>query len=60
MRGSVPAEVHFIDVKFAPKSANGEKDSEIISLLVGIIKVLELALEEGKGNGQEPSATYFL
>lgn len=53
VRGGVPAEVHFMDLKFAPKSANGEKDSEITSLLVGIIKVLELALE---GEDKQPGA----
>ena len=45
VRGGVPAEVHFIDVKFAPKSANSEQDSQITSLLVGIIKVLEPYVE---------------
>jgi hypothetical protein len=45
VRGGVPAEVHFMDVKFAPKSANSEQDSQITSLLVGIIKVLELYVE---------------
>ncbi len=45
VRGGVPAKVHFMDVKFAPKSANGDKDSEITSLLVGIIKVLEPFVE---------------
>lgn len=45
VRGGVPAEVHFMDVKFAPLSANGEQDSEITSLLVGIIKVLKPYVE---------------
>lgn len=45
VRGSVPAEVYFIDVKFAPKSAIGEQDSEMTSLLIGIIKVLEPYIE---------------
>lgn len=45
VRGGVPAVVHFIDVKFAPNSAIGEEDSEVTSLLVAIIKVLEPYVE---------------
>ncbi|WGV26829.1 hypothetical protein [Halotia branconii] len=45
VRGGVPAVVHFLDVKFAPNSAIGEQDSEITSLLVAIIKVLEPCIE---------------
>lgn len=51
VRGGVPAEVYFIDVKFAPESAKGEQDSEITSLLVGIIKVLEPYVE---GENRQP------
>ncbi|MBW4679712.1 MAG: hypothetical protein KME19_06310 [Microcoleus vaginatus WJT46-NPBG5] len=45
VRGGVPCIVHFLDVKFAPKSAEGELDSEVTSLLVGIIKELQLSVE---------------
>lgn len=51
VRGGVPCVVHFLDVKFAPKSAEGELDSEITSLLVGIIKELQLSIE---GEGKRP------
>ena len=45
VRGGVPCIVHFLDVKFAPKSAEGELDSEVSSLLVGIIKELQFSVE---------------
>lgn len=48
VRGGVPAEVYFLDAKFAPKSAEGLKDQATTSLLVGIIKALE-AHVEGEG-----------
>jgi len=51
VRGGVPAEAYFIDVKFAPEWANDEQDSEITSLLVGIIKVLEPYV---KGENKRP------
>lgn len=41
VRGGVPCLVYFMDVKFAPKSAKKEKDTETTSLIVGIIKELE-------------------
>jgi hypothetical protein len=41
VRGGVPAYVYFIDVKFAPKSAQDLQDTETTSLLVGIIKALK-------------------
>jgi pPIWI RE three-gene island domain Z len=46
VRGGVPCIVNFLDVKFAPKSADGEFDSEVTSLLVGIIKELQLSVEK--------------
>ena len=46
VRGGVPCIVHFIDVKFAPKSADGEIDSEVTSLLVGIIQELQSAIAD--------------
>lgn len=42
VRGGVPCIVHFMDVKFAPKSATGEIDRTTSSLLVGIIKELKI------------------
>ena len=51
VRGGVPCIVHFLDVKFAPKSATGELDSEVTSLLVGIIKELQFEVE---GEGKRP------
>ncbi len=45
VRGNVPAEVYFLDAKFAPFSAEGLKDKANTSLLVAIIKTLELHLE---------------
>lgn len=51
VRGGVPAEVYFLDAKFAPLSAEGLKDRATTSLLVGIIKALEAHVE---GEGKEP------
>ncbi|BAZ18992.1 hypothetical protein NIES4071_108770 (plasmid) [Calothrix sp. NIES-4071] len=51
VRGGVPCIVHFLDAKFAPLSAKGEVDSEVTSLLVGIIKELEVAIE---ASGKRP------
>lgn len=51
VRGNVPAEVYFLDAKFAPFSAEGLKDKVNTSLLVAIIKTLELHVE---GVGLEP------
>lgn len=49
VRGGVPCIVHFMDVKFAPLSVESELDRDVSSLLVGIIKELQLAIEaEGK------------
>jgi pPIWI RE three-gene island domain Z len=45
VRGGVPCIVQFLDVKFAPKSAVGELDSEVTSILVGIIKELQLSID---------------
>lgn len=45
VRGGVPAEVYFLDAKFAPKSAEGLQDKETTSLLVGIIKSLQPYVE---------------
>jgi hypothetical protein len=51
VRGNVPAEVYFLDAKFAPFSAEDLKDKANTSLLVAIIKTLELHVE---GVGLEP------
>ncbi|MCU0533411.1 MAG: hypothetical protein MUD14_05895 [Hydrococcus sp. Prado102] len=48
VRGGVPCLVHFLDVKFAPLSAEGKSDNETTSLLVGILKELQ-TLSEGEG-----------
>ncbi|MDY7009057.1 MAG: hypothetical protein SWX82_35415 [Cyanobacteriota bacterium] len=40
VRGGVPINVHFLDAKFAPNSAQGIEDDETRSLLVGIIQVI--------------------
>ncbi|MUG97168.1 hypothetical protein F7734_34495 [Scytonema sp. UIC 10036] len=49
VRGGVPCIIHFLDTKFAPLSVESKLDSEATSLLVGIIKELQLAIEaEGK------------
>jgi flagellin-specific chaperone FliS len=45
VRGGVPCIVHFLDAKFAPQSVDSELDNERTSLLVGIIKELQLAIE---------------
>ncbi|PMB53114.1 hypothetical protein CEN39_06235 [Fischerella thermalis CCMEE 5201] len=54
VRGGVPCIVHFLDIKFAPLSAAGELDSEKTSLLVGILKELEEAVNP---KGKEPWET---
>jgi len=51
VRGNVPAEVYFLDAKFASFSAEGLKDKANTSLLIAIIKTLELHVE---GVGLEP------
>ncbi|GJD22773.1 hypothetical protein RIVM261_077290 [Rivularia sp. IAM M-261] len=51
VRGGVPCIVHFLDAKFAPLSAKGEVDTEVTSLLVGIIKELEVAID---ASGKKP------
>ena len=51
VRGGVPCVVHFMDVKFAPNSADRNFDSETTSLLVGIIKELQASVD---GNGTRP------
>lgn len=45
VRGGVPCIVHFLDAKFAPKSVDSELDNEVTSLLVGMIKELQFAIE---------------
>jgi pPIWI RE three-gene island domain Z len=45
VRGGVPCIVHFLDAKFAPLSVESKLDSKVTSLLVGIIKELQLAIE---------------
>ena len=54
VRGGVPCIVHFLDVKFAPLSAEDKLDSESTSLLVGILKELQNAIE---GEGKRPWQT---
>lgn len=51
VRGGVPADVYFIDVKFAPNSAEGELDSAKTSLLVGMLESLAPYIE---GNQKHP------
>jgi hypothetical protein len=51
VRGGVPCIVHFLDAKFAPQSVESEFDSEASSLLVSIIKELQVAIE---AEGKEP------
>ena len=51
VRGNVPAEVYFLDAKFAPFSAEGLTDKASTSLLVGMIEALEAHVE---GEGLEP------
>lgn len=45
VRGGVPCIVHFLDAKFAPQSVDNQLDSEVTSLLVGIIQELQLAID---------------
>ncbi|SKB13791.1 conserved hypothetical protein [Planktothrix sp. PCC 11201] len=45
VRGGVPCMVHFLDAKFAPKSATDEQDSEATSVLVAMIKLLKKEVE---------------
>ena len=51
VRGGVPCLVHFLDVKFAPKSADNELDDETTSLLVGMIQELSAWLD---GDDKQP------
>lgn len=51
VRGGVPCLVHFLDAKFAPKSADNELDDKTTSLLVGIIRELSGELN---GNDKQP------
>ncbi len=41
VRGGVPCYIYFLDVRFADNFAEGKKETETSSLLVGIIKELE-------------------
>ena len=45
VRGGVPCLIYFLDIRFADNFNNKEKDNETSSLLVGIIKELELLME---------------
>jgi pPIWI RE three-gene island domain Z len=45
VRGGVPCIVHFLDKKFAPQSAAHQVDTQKTSLLVGILKELEKAVD---------------
>ncbi|MGK7914245.1 MAG: hypothetical protein AB4038_01660, partial [Prochloraceae cyanobacterium] len=51
IRGGVPCLVHFLDVKFAPQSADNQLDDETTSLLVGIIQELSGWLD---GDDKQP------
>jgi hypothetical protein len=51
VRGGVPCLVHFLDVKFAPRSVDNEPDNETTSLLAGIIRQLE---READDRGSAP------
>jgi hypothetical protein len=42
VRGNVPINVHWLDKSFAPHSADNKQDDETSSLLVAIIKTLEI------------------
>ncbi len=58
VRGGVPCIVHFLDKKFAPQSAAGEFDRENTSLLLGILKELEKAVNpQGKALWEVTIAT---
>lgn len=54
VRGGVPCIVHFLDKKFAPQSVTEESDDESTSLLIGILKELEKAVDP---KGKEPWQT---
>jgi hypothetical protein len=45
VRGGVPCVVHFLDRQFAPNSAEGKRDRETTSLLVGILNELRDSIE---------------
>ena len=45
VRGGVPCRVYFLDVRFADNFADGKKETETTSLLVGIIRELEKLME---------------
>ena len=51
IRGGVPCLVHFLDVKFAPQSADNQLDDETTSLLVGIVRELSGWLD---GDDKQP------
>ena len=45
VRGGVPCHIYFLDVRFADNFAQGEKETETSSLLVGIIKELQQLMQ---------------
>ena len=47
VRGGVPCNIYFLDVRFANNFAEGKKENETTSLLVGIIQELEQLIENG-------------
>lgn len=49
VRGGVPASVWFLDAKFAPRSAEGEKDTPVTSLLLGLRWILQPYMEQLRG-----------
>jgi len=58
VRGGVPCIVHFLDAKFAPLSAESQQDREDTSLLVGILKEMQNAVNpEGKSPWETTLAT---
>jgi hypothetical protein len=46
LRGGVSARVHFIDARWAEKSAEGQQDTEKTSMLVGFRRILQEALSD--------------
>ncbi len=46
LRGGVSARAHFIDSRWAEKSAEGQRDSEKTSMLVGFRRILQEALTD--------------
>nr|WP_242032932.1 hypothetical protein [Oscillatoria sp. FACHB-1406] len=56
VRGGVPCLVHFLDVKFAPQSASGDRDLVTTSLLAGILEVLRHEIEGSRKRDEQTLA----